>query len=77
MTTTWTLADGVARRIRSLWTQRQDTKKPDAQPDNSATEPGIPWERFRDAILTALLPFHEAREAVRIALERVELIPCT
>ena len=74
---TLNIAHGVVRRIRTIWkpVQAPQTGSTPATPETPAE--GVPFQRFLDVMLTALLPHHEAREALLIAFRREGIIPCT
>ena len=74
---TLNIAHGVVRRIRTIWkpVQAPQTGATPATPETPAE--GVPFQRVLDVMLTALLPHHEAREALLIAFQREGMIPCT
>ena len=74
---TLNIKDGVVRRIRTIW-KPVEAPQTGATPATSETPAeGVPFQRFLDVMLTALLPHHEAREALLIAFRREGIIPCT
>ena len=80
---TLNIKDGVIRRIRTIWkpvqTPQTLRRSPTCQIEATSEAPaeGVPFQRFLDVMLTALLPHHEAREALLIAFRREGIIPCT
>ena len=74
---TLNIPHGVVRRIRTIWKPVQAPQTGTTPATSETPAEGVPFQRFLDVMLTALLPHHEAREALLIAFRREGIIPCT
>ena len=74
---TLNIAHGVVRRIRTIWKPVEAPHTGSTPATSETPAEGVHFQRFLDVMLTALLPHHEAREALLIAFQTEGIIPCT